>query len=300
MLEMISKGLIRNEQSLNDNFDEQINIMEEDLIQQGFAFFVPLQINVKDFGLKKILLKKHLRSPQNQSTVIKNTNFFTEKWYESKDGLIGGKIDLVIERERETEIIDFKTGAITQDVLDDSGEIFSEIKDEYKDQLKLYARLYFENTGKFPLNLSLIDLAKQKFTISFSHDECDYIYKEAKNLLIKVNDSVGTQTFIANPTELNCRYCLYRPACCFFHSELASGLPVNDAIGLVANVKRYQNGNVSVFLENASQKVSVTGLPGEMYEVLNVHKGKQISVYNLRKEALEGVFSFIKTTTVYE
>jgi len=85
--------------------------------------------------------------------------------------LIAGKIDLVVEEEQETEIIDFKTGAITQDVLDDDGEIFSEIKEEYKEQLKLYAYLYFETIGKFPSELSLIDLAKQKFTVDFSQSE---------------------------------------------------------------------------------------------------------------------------------
>ena len=39
---------------------------------------------------------------------------------------------------------------------------------EYKEQLKLYAHLYFENTNKFPTVLSLVDLAKRKFPVEFS------------------------------------------------------------------------------------------------------------------------------------
>jgi CRISPR/Cas system-associated exonuclease Cas4 (RecB family) len=300
MLELIAKGVVKNEGDFNTLFDEQIKTVEDNLQASGYIFFVPLQKTVKDFGLKKILLKKHFRTVSEESVKSSTVKFYSEKWYESKDKLLAGKIDLVVEAGNETEIIDFKTGAITEDVLDDAGEIFSEVKEEYKEQLKLYAYLYFENTGKFPDSLILLDLAKKRFTIPFSHDECAYIYTEAKSLLIKVNDSINTQTFMADPTESNCRYCLYRPACSFFHGKLPSGLPVNDAIGLVTDVKRYLNGNVSVFLENGNQKVSVTSLPGEMYEVLNVHKGKPISVYNLRKEALEGVFSFTKTTTMYE
>ena len=38
----------------------------------------------------------------------------------------------MIENGNEIEIIDFKTGAITQDCLDDEGEIYSDVKIEYK------------------------------------------------------------------------------------------------------------------------------------------------------------------------
>jgi hypothetical protein len=46
--------------------------------------------------------------------------------------------------------------------LDDEGEIYSDVKNEYKEQLKLYAYLYFENTMQVSNGLSLVDLAKQK------------------------------------------------------------------------------------------------------------------------------------------
>ena len=58
MLELIAKGVIRNEDDFNKAFNEQVKLQEENLKQQGYDFFVPLQKNVKDFGMKKILLKK--------------------------------------------------------------------------------------------------------------------------------------------------------------------------------------------------------------------------------------------------
>lgn len=300
MLELIAKGVIKNEDDFNKLFDEHVKLQEENLKQQGYDFFVPLQKSVKDFGMKKILLKKHLRHAAEKPATSSGVKFHSEKWFESKDKLIAGKIDLVVEEEQETEIIDFKTGAITQDVLDDDGEIFSEIKEEYKGQLKLYAYLYFETTGMFPTQLSLIDLAKQKFAVDFSQSECNTIFEEAKELLKATNESLSKEKFVANPSEANCKYCLYRPACSFFLKHLETDYSFNDISGSVKNVVRYQNGNVSVFLENGERKITVTSFPSEKYDKLNDSRNKQISVFNLRKEATEFVYSATKTTIIYE
>jgi CRISPR/Cas system-associated exonuclease Cas4 (RecB family) len=299
MLELISKYTVRNEDDFNRMFDEQVKAVEDNLKKQGYDFYIPLQKNVKDFGMKKVLLK-HLRVLSEQPPKVSRVKYLTEKWYESKDKLIAGKIDLVIEAAEVTEIFDFKTGAITQDVLDDAGETFSEVKDEYKEQLKLYAYLYFENTGRFPTSLSLVDLTKQKFSVSFSLSECNSIFDEAKNLLKSTNDSISKGTFAVNPTEINCKYCLYRPACSFFLKQIENNYIFNDVSGSVKNVVRYQNGNVSVFLECGKRQLKITGFQSDKFEELINSRNKQISIYNLRKEATEFVYSAIKTTIIYE
>jgi CRISPR/Cas system-associated exonuclease Cas4 (RecB family) len=300
MLELISKGTVRNEDDFNRMFDEQVKSVEENLQKQGYNSFVPLQKNVKDFGMKKILLKKHLRTMLEQPSKTSSVKYHSEKWFKSKDKLIAGKIDLVIEAEQEAEIIDFKTGDITQDVLDDAGEIFSEVKEEYKEQLKLYAYLYFENTSRFPTALSLVDLAKQKFSVSFSQSECHSLFVEAKKLLHFTNESISKRTFAANPTEANCKYCLYRPACSFYLKQLETDYSLNDISGSIKNVVKYQNGNVSIFLQSGERQFTVTSFPSEKYDELNDSKNKQISIYNLRKEATEFVYSVTKTTIIYE
>lgn len=300
MLELIAKGVVKNEDDFNRMFDEQVKEVEDSLQKNAYSFFVPLQKNVKDFGLKKILLKKHLRTVSEQPAKPSDVKYYSEKWFESKDKLLAGKIDLIVEARNETEIIDFKTGAITEDVLDDAGEVFSEVKEEYKEQLKLYAYLYFENTGKFPNSLSLVDLAKQKFTVNFSQSECQGIFEEAKILLQSTNESITKGRFIANPTEANCKYCLYRPACSFFLKQLESDYSFNDVSGSVKNVVKYQNGNVSVFLQNGSRLLTVTSFPSDKFDDLDDSRNKQISIYNLRKEATEFVYSATKTTMIYE
>lgn len=300
MMELILNGTVRSEEEFNMMFDEQVKSVEENLQRQGFDFFIPLQKNVKDFGMKKILLKKHLRSLSEQPSITNSVKYHSEKWFESNDKLIAGRIDLVVEAGEEVEIIDFKTGAISKDVLDDAGEIFSEVKEEYKDQLKLYAYLYYENTGWFPTALSLVDLAKQKFSVPFSQSECNSIFNEAKKLLHTTNESIEKGTFAANPTEANCKYCLYRPACSFFLKQLETDYSFNDVAGSVINVVKYQNGNVSVFLQREERQFTVISFPSEKYDELYERKSKQISIYNLRKESTEFVFSATKTTMFYE
>lgn len=300
ILELIATGIIRNEDDFNKHFDEQISSVEEELRNRGYGFFIPLQKNVKDFGMKKILLKGHLRNVSERPSPRSEMKFQTEKWLVSKDNLIAGKIDLVVEDRGQTEIIDFKTGAITQDILDDSGELFTKIKLEYQEQVKMYAYLYYENTGIFPTNLSIVDLSKRKFYIDFTRGECLDLYKEAKNLLRITNESIDKESFSANPNTENCKYCLYRPGCSFYLKFIESDHSLNDVKGTLSNIVKYQNGNLSIFLENGEKKISITCLPCEKYEELYTSKNKTISVFNLRKEAIEYVYSATKTTIIYE
>jgi CRISPR/Cas system-associated exonuclease Cas4 (RecB family) len=300
MLELIAKGVVKSVDVFNLEFDNQVKALEEDLRQKGFGFFVPLKVKLKNFGLKKIQLKRHLKSESEKTTGLGKFKFYSEEWFESQDKLIGGKVDLVIENEMGIEILDFKTGAITQDCLDDEGEIFSDVKNEYKEQLKLYAHLYYEKTDKFPTALSLVDLAKKKFPVEFSQQECKSLFDEAKTLLKSTNDSINTKSFSANPKQENCKYCLYRPACSFFHKELETDFYFNDVFGVVTNVKKFQNGNVSVFLKNGNKELIIKNFSAEEFDNLNNHKEKQIRIYNLRKEATEFVYSVADTTIIYE
>src|SRR5699024_448759 len=113
--------------NFNMEFDKQVKNLEDELLQKGLSFFIPLKIMVRNFGLKKIQLKKYLQNKTKSTTVSKHTKLYSEKWLESRNKLIGGKVDLIIENGSSVEIIDFKTGAITQDCMDDEGEIISDV-----------------------------------------------------------------------------------------------------------------------------------------------------------------------------
>jgi hypothetical protein len=143
-------------------------------------------------------------------------------------------------------------------------------------------------------------LARQKFNVEFSDEECKSVFEEAKNLLTDTNKSVDTATFKANPSETNCKFCLYRPACKFYLQFLTTENYFNDVCGLVKDVVKYQNGNVSVFVEKGNITISVNGFASDQFEYFNRNRNNQINLFNLRKEATEFVYSATKTTKIYE
>jgi CRISPR/Cas system-associated exonuclease Cas4 (RecB family) len=300
VLELISKGVIKNEVEFKEKFDAEIFLMEEFLKQNGYGYFIPLIMNVRDFGRKKIQLKKHIRANSEPAKQQNGIKYHSEKWFESKDKLIGGKMDLVIETENEIEIIDFKTGAITENFFDDDGESYQAVKIEYQEQLKLYAYLYFDCKGKFPTRLCLIDLSKQRFNIDFTENECKIIFEEAKLILAEINSSVDSKVYNANPNENNCKFCLFRPACSFYLQYLKTENANNDIYGTIKEVIQYQNGNVSVFIETAKNKVTIVGFMSDKFEYFKKNRDKQICLFNLRKESTDLVYSVSITTKIYE
>lgn len=300
MLDSISKGEIKDESKFNTRFDAEILLMETDLTQKGYDYFVPLQMNIRDFGIKKIQLKKHFRASNELPLRLSEVKCTSENWFESKDKLIGGYLDLTIEGLDRIEIVDFKTGAITEGIFDDAGESYQEIKGAYRDQLKLYAYLYFDATGKFPTHLSLVDLSKQKFNVEFSEEECKTLFSQAKNLLNETNASIETHEFKAHPSESNCKFCLYRPACSFYLNHLTADDSFNDVCGCIKDVVKYQNGNVTVFVERGSHRISVTGFAHDKYDYFNNNKNREIKLFNLKKESTDFVYSVGKTTKIYE
>jgi hypothetical protein len=74
----------------------------------------------------------------------------------------------------------------------------------------------------------------------------------------------------------------------------------NDVSGIVQNVVKFQNGNVSLYLESGDKMITVSNLPSEKYGELNNSKNKKVNVFNLKREPREFFYSAIKTTIVYE
>jgi hypothetical protein len=301
LLEQITKQQIKTEEGLKQRFAEELQTIEDKLIAEGNGIYVPLQNNVWDFGIKKIQLKKHLRA-QPAHTGAANKKYISEKWFQTTDGVLGGKIDLIVEDNGETEILDFKTGSITVESLDDNGQIVNHVKEEYKEQLKLYAFLYSESTNEIPTKLYLVDLAKQKYNVDFTPEECSLLYQEAKNLLNKVNSAISDLRFetIANPSVQNCRFCLFRPACSYYLEYLKIDRSFNDLTGIVTNMMTYLNGNISIDLNCNGEKITVTGFREDKANYLNLSKGNLLNVFNLKKEISGNIYTVTKTTMIYE
>jgi hypothetical protein len=169
-------------------------------------------------------------------------------------------------------------------MLDDDGEVYQEIKPEYKEQLKLYAYLYYENTGKFPTKLSLVDLSKQKFVVEFTRQECKKLFEEAKILLNKVNSSIESNELnsLAKPSDTNCKYCLYRPACKYYLSWLPDIQRTKDVYGKLLNIKQFLNNNINASVLFGDKTVVITGIDSSFMDFLNANLNCVIGIYSLR------------------
>lgn len=300
MYETITKDEVIDNDDLERKFNVAIDKVEMDLKERGLQYFLPLKYNIKDFGLKKYLFKKAFSEKKANGVHDVSTHYYSEKWFESKDKCIGGKIDLIIEKGEKTEIIDFKTGAVYQEHLDDFGESFMDLKEEYKVQLKLYAELYYENSGRFPTQLSISDLFKQKHDIEFTEDDCLSIYYDAKSALTEINHNIEKKKFRACTSFRNCSFCLYRPACKFYSIDTNKASNTNDIRGKIISTKKYPNGNINVDLESDGTYITISGFPDIYYDSFQNSNNKVICIYNLRKTSTPQIYSYNKTTIIYE
>jgi len=284
MIELIESGAINSEEAFDIRFDEEVTRTEDELISQGFGNLIPLRDMAKDFTMKKILVKDYLKTRYHGVKRESAVKYYPEKWLESKDKSICGRIDLIIESNGEISLFDFKTGAITQDILDDDGESFSEIKMEYQEQMKIYAYLFFDSTGKIPSRIALVDLNKKYFEIPVSLPECKSIFDRAKELLSNINQSVRLNIDTANPTLVNCKFCLYRPACNKYLMRIANNQIFNDVAGTLVQLLKFGNGSIAIFLETKSGRIRISNLPASYGDTLSKLNGCKVAFFNLGKE----------------
>jgi CRISPR/Cas system-associated exonuclease Cas4 (RecB family) len=298
MLEFIAMGKIKTEAAFEIAFSEQITEMENKLKANGWGIMTPLQLHVRDFTMKKILIRKNLVSVGKTHSRIGLKGNRPEQWLISKDNIVGGLVDLIIEKDGEVEIVDFKTGSVVNRFEGSDGD--ERIKEEYLDQLKLYAYLYFEKKSRFPDRLSLVDVTGQKYNVNFSQEECIVIFADAKRMLDEINTSVDTGAFSPNPTEDNCKYCLYRPGCKYYLDTLALGQEIADVSGILSEVIQSRNKSVNLLLIVEGHHVSISGLPSSVYEEFLSNKDKRINIFNLKKRSTKYSFTVQGITMIYE
>jgi CRISPR/Cas system-associated exonuclease Cas4 (RecB family) len=299
MLELISKGIVSTEAAFEEAFAHEVAEMEKKIAHTGFDGTLPLQLHVKDYAVKKILVKKRLREEPRPASMPSSRNYIVEQAYRSNDGCVVGKIDLIVESDQDVQIIDFKTGVVYKDVSTD-GEPVVALKDEYQDQLKLYAYIYFETTGKFPTQLSVIDLQNKLYSISATPAECQNIFQQAKNLLTAVNRQVDTGVYAVTPDIAHCTTCQYRPACSFFRKEITRINPHRDLGGIVEKVVKRSDGKITISLQGQDYQASITGFPADAYEYFVQRTGKSMAVFNIRKAGGETAYNVTKHTAIYE
>lgn len=298
-IQLIVTGVISTGMEFDTTWSCLLAEQENALEKMGFGFFAPLSDNVPGFTIKKLQVKSLLKSRDKMEVKrVKSldTNILTEKWLEAQDSLIGGYADIIITRNGYTKLSDFKSGKI----LLEEGEI----KEEYEDQLKLYAYLHSEVFGKYPDELSIIDLEKKEYLVAFTPQECEVLANKSRDALSEINMLVKVHDYeaLAKPKSEHCKSCLYRPACSFYW-KLPTGQTNSlflDVKGIVSSVRQFRNGNLNVTLNTDDNELTVSRINNDYLLFLNRTVGKQVAFFNVRKGIKPENYHALPTTKIYE
>lgn len=185
---------------------------------------VPLCKSIPDFEVRKLRACRRATEIAHDAFILKKggqkqssepSGF--ELWVESHDRLVGGYIDRVTARDEGVVLSDYKSGAILDFAMEEGS---GEIKREYKDQLKLYAALYRLKYGAWPIRLEVVPLQGMPVEVVFEPEESERLLAEARLFLqvsngriAEVENGRAEINGLASPSAVNCRLCLFRPAC---------------------------------------------------------------------------------------
>lgn len=170
----------------------------------------------------------------------------------SQDGLIVGRIDRVELTEEGTCLIDFKLA------------MSDEVPDQYQRQLQLYAYLWYQSCGEWPVEARLINsLTGNEHLIEINPEICLKVVKDYYRVMTRLEKEIKLEK-LANPGE-TCRFCEFRPWCKPFWSWQAGEIEPKLALeraywgfeGTITNLVLF-NGYWKVQLEWRDLIVNLT------------------------------------------
>jgi PD-(D/E)XK nuclease superfamily protein len=299
--------------SIESTWFEIIAQIEADMSSSQFERdLVPLSRSVNDYEVQRIRTWNRAQQLMPSTTAVEKKpiptpGFGCEVWVQSRDGTVGGFIDLVYEAETGRVIRDYKSGPLLE--TDSSGALA--IHPEYLAQLKLYAALYYETFSEWPARLELMPLQGDEIQITVDRSECEHLLEKARGKRNEINQSIAharsgkppDPRSLARPSASVCRMCLSRPACREYH-EMAptdSSEWPNDAWGTLIRVQRFLNGRLCLTLRNkAGKEIRVCQLtPARHPAIPLIAEGDEVGVYSVRRTSNEEEVVETSLTTIY-
>lgn len=282
---------------------------------------VPLQVSVRDYDVRRIRAERKaatlaseapLRSKarglgEDSSEAHASASF--ETWVASRDGSVGGYIDRVRETPDGPVLVDYKSGTITEKGTE------ATVKESYQTQLKLYAALYAETFGQWPVGLEIVPMEGMSQAVLFAPDACLTLLNETHETLVRINRAIAqsagaarrTQAdeWLANPHPLACNSCPYRPVCGAYHRARPGDdneWPV-DVWGRVASIQPLGNNRTGLTLvseSGATMRVRSLCRSSDRHPALgHIKTGDHIAAYNLDGRHASHTFAETSLTVLY-
>ena len=203
--------------------------------------------------------------------------------------LLGGFVDKIVQCEHGAELIDYKTGEITDQATGD-------VRASYEVQLLLYAGLYHDSQGEWPCKLTLTTLYGIERDVPLDRTRSLKLMNEARDKLRELNELI-TEGFpperFATPSPSACTFCSYRPACKQYWRVRGEepDWPA-DLSGILTDVKTLGQGTLRVVIDTGRRNARVRGLSPKRFTFIN-EGVKGILLCNLKPDVTKD--SYIQT-----
>ena len=297
ILDLAGRGRIDSE-SLYEAWEDAVSRVERQMCHAGEAHLIPLCNGARRYEVKKSLTLAAARritaefpaSSISEATVGHAAR--SEVWLESSDGLLGGFVDRIVPGKHGVEIVDYKTGAVTD-------QRTGNVKEAYEVQLLLYAWLYHENDGEWPARLTVTTLAGAKHDVPMDVTQACQLVDEARCRLREIILAGSPPESLANPSPAACAFCGYRPACKkYWEKREQSPKWPTDVLGTLSSVEMLGNGTLFIVLGTGEQRVTVRGLSPGRFEFL-MQAVPAAMLCNLRSDVAKASYRQTHLTTGY-
>jgi len=304
-LELSVKQTFSNRPDVEHFVDDILRQAEDSCYKRGYEFLTPFSNQVRNYGVRRELAIRKILSFSSSAftsfstgSIVKSHNHVeVERDFTSKRFKIRGKIDTILHQPNGAVLVDFKTGSVYDE--DENGE--RSLKVNYANQLKLYAYLYYEETGKFPVDAYVETLMGKVVHVNFTLEEC-YEYAQSLDEQLKaVNQFVQTNQIDAlKPISVDvCRWCSVRPACNFYQPTY-EGMGLVDSFGRLTAINKLINGRYSISLTNVNGVTRVIGILTSDVEEMKI--GYEYRFFNLRAISTHksSLLSFTTSSSIFE
>lgn len=207
LFEERAKGQISSEEEYEDRWQHLVDKYELE-IKQNYPTLRNFLINDFDKMYESCDAAMQIE-PSNSSNSNRSLNSIPQvEVFVSIPNILNGKIDRIKIHKDKIEIIDYKSGAIT----DENGVI----KKPYIYQLNLYALCYESHYKKTVCKLTLLQTSNlEEYNVVFDRAKYLEIINHIQDDISQINDSLLSQNIadLQNANEEHCRYCFCRHFC---------------------------------------------------------------------------------------
>lgn len=223
-----------------------------------------------------------------------DTQLLTEHPMSAEGGRLFGRADLILRGPHTHRIIDYKSGAVTEDD--------GTPRRAYVHQLQVYALLEHADSGSWPGTAHLFPLHGPPVEIDVEPEECIRRGREAIQLLDAFN-AVAPGAQPAAPSAVICRWCDYATECSAFWGAVdESWAPeVRAATGIIRRVFTTPAGGTTFEIDRTGGSVSEQPMilkqvdAAAVPEVSRAAIGSEVAVKGLRPDERGGGYRLMQT-----